>query len=156
MSRLTPSQKGAVAEAAITAAVVRRGLVVLRPFGEGARYDLAIDVGRQILRVQCKWAAVRGGVLCARTASSRHTPSGYVRNTYGAAEVDATGLFAPDTGRCYLVPIGEVEGLHMVCLRRQPTRNRQAAGVRWASSHELERMLPMDAACAALPVRQVG
>jgi hypothetical protein len=35
MNELTPSQKGAVAEAAITAAAIQLGLVVLRPLCEG-------------------------------------------------------------------------------------------------------------------------
>jgi hypothetical protein len=35
--------KGAIAEAAITAAAVKLGFVVLRPFPEGRRYDLVID-----------------------------------------------------------------------------------------------------------------
>jgi hypothetical protein len=37
MNELTPSQKGAVAEAAITAASIQLGLVVLRPLCEGRR-----------------------------------------------------------------------------------------------------------------------
>jgi hypothetical protein len=47
---LTPSQKGAAAEAAITAMTI--GLVVLRPLCEGSRYDLAIDLEPELLRVQ--------------------------------------------------------------------------------------------------------
>jgi PD-(D/E)XK endonuclease len=56
---LTPSQKGAVAEAAITAMVIQLGLVVLRPLCEGRRYDLAIDLEPELLRVQCKMARQR-------------------------------------------------------------------------------------------------
>jgi hypothetical protein len=43
---LTPSQKGAAAEAAITAGVIRLGLTVLRPLCEGRRYVvvIALDV----------------------------------------------------------------------------------------------------------------
>jgi PD-(D/E)XK endonuclease len=40
MQDLTPSQRGAVAEAAIATAVIERGLTVLRPLTEGRRYDL--------------------------------------------------------------------------------------------------------------------
>lgn len=46
MTELTPSQKGAAAEAEIAAAAIRMRLQVLRPVGEGGRYDLAIDIGR--------------------------------------------------------------------------------------------------------------
>ena len=43
MRNLTPSQKGAAAEAAITAAVIGLGLTVLRPLCEGRRYDLIVS-----------------------------------------------------------------------------------------------------------------
>jgi PD-(D/E)XK endonuclease len=63
MNDLTPSQKGAVAEAAITAAAVQLGLLVLRPVCEGGRYDLGTDLDPALLRVQCKFARLLDGVL---------------------------------------------------------------------------------------------
>jgi hypothetical protein len=54
---LTPSQKGAIAEAAVSAAAVELGFVVLRPLCEGSRYDLVIDLAPRLLRVQCKFAS---------------------------------------------------------------------------------------------------
>jgi hypothetical protein len=50
MDHLTPSQKGAVAEAGITSMVIQLGLTVLRPLCEGRRYDLAIDLEPELLR----------------------------------------------------------------------------------------------------------
>jgi hypothetical protein len=44
--------KGAIAEAAITMAAAELGFVVLRPLIEGRRYDLVVDTGPQLLRVQ--------------------------------------------------------------------------------------------------------
>jgi hypothetical protein len=85
---LTPTEKGAIAEAKIYAAAVEAGIVVARPFAEGRRYDLIFDVGPRLLRVQCKTAPQRGDVVVLRVATSRYTPSGYVRTTYAATEVD--------------------------------------------------------------------
>jgi hypothetical protein len=133
---LTPSQRGAVAEAEIAARAIRLGLVVLRPLAEGARYDLVIDSRTQLLRVQCKWAARRGNVLTVCCQTSRHTPGGYVRSTYSSHEVDAIGAYAPDTGRCYLIPIGEIDSHCSVSLRIAPTGNNQALQVRWARDYE--------------------
>jgi hypothetical protein len=137
VTELTPSQKGAAAEAEITAALIRLDLVVLRPMCEGGRYDLAIDAGAKILRVQCKWASRRGNVLTARCITSRHTPRGYLRSTYSAEEIDAIAVYAPDTDRCYLIPVGETEGHVTLSLRLTPTRNNQAQRVRWAHDYEL-------------------
>ena len=136
MADLTTSQKGAVAEAEVAAAAIRMRLLVLRPWTEGGRYDLGIDLGKQLLRVQCKWASRQGDVLTARCATCRHTPRGYLRTTYAASEVDAIGLYAPSTNHRYLVPIDEVEGLAVVRLRVAHTRNNQALRIRWARDFE--------------------
>ncbi|HTC72851.1 MAG TPA: group I intron-associated PD-(D/E)XK endonuclease [Solirubrobacteraceae bacterium] len=78
MDHLTPSQKGAVAEAGITSMVIQLGLTVLRPLREGRRYDLAIDLEPELLRVQCKLARPNAGVLSVRLKTNRLTPAGYV------------------------------------------------------------------------------
>jgi hypothetical protein len=136
VTELTPSQKGAAAEAEIAAAAIRLRLQVLRPVGEGGRYDLAIDIGERLLRVQCKWASRTGDVLNARCVTNRHTPHGYRTTTYTAAQIDAIAAYAPDTDRCYLIPIDEVEGRTVLSLRVAPTRNNQAQLVRWAKDYE--------------------
>src|SRR3954469_10679372 len=81
--------KGAIAEAAITSAAVELGCVVLRPFPEGRRYDLVIDNGRELLRVQCKWGRLKGSVIMVILTTCRHTPShGYVRTKYTREDID--------------------------------------------------------------------
>ena len=102
---------------------------------------VGIDIGNQLLRVQCKWASQQGGVLVARCATSRHTPRGYLTTTYSAREIDAIALYAESTARCYLMPIGEVEGLGVVALRVAPTGNNQALGIRWARDFEFPTSL---------------
>src|SRR3954453_23790161 len=63
--------KGAIAEAAIASAAIELGIVVLRPLVEGRRYDLLFDTGDRLLRVQCKWAPRRGGVVVANLQMHR-------------------------------------------------------------------------------------
>jgi len=57
---LTPSQKGAAAEAHIAADAISLGIFVLRPMCDGGRYDLAFDVAGRLLRIQCKVARRMG------------------------------------------------------------------------------------------------
>lgn len=137
MLELTPSQKGAAAEAAIAAAAIKLGLVVLRPLCEGARYDLIFDLAPDLLRVQCKWARSVGGVLIVKLATSRCTPNGYVRTTYTSDEIDAIGAYSPDLERCFVIPISEVPEGRTVHLRLDRTGNNQERGIRWASDYEL-------------------
>jgi hypothetical protein len=133
---LTPSQKGAVAEAAITAMAIQLGLVVLRPMCEGGRYDLAIDLEPELLRVQCKLARQVSGVLSVRLRTNRFTPGGYVSTSYTAAEVDAIAAYSPELHRGFLIPIDEAAGRCAVHLRLDPTRNNQAQGIKWARDYE--------------------
>jgi hypothetical protein len=141
MLDLRPSQKGAVAEAAITLAAIRMNLVVLRPLCGGSRYDLVIDLEPRLLRVQCKWASRNGDVLTIHCQKSRHTPNGYLRTTYSASEVDAIAAYSPDIDRCYVIPIKDAEHMSTVSLRLAPTRNNQALNVRWARDYEFESSL---------------
>ncbi len=133
---LTPSQKGAVAEAGITAMAIQLGLVVLRPLCEGRRYDLVIDLEPELLRVQCKLARPLPGVLSVHLQTSRCTPSGYVRTSYCAAEVDAIAAYSPQLHRGFLVPISEASGRRVLHLRLEPTKNNQAQGIKWARDYE--------------------
>jgi PD-(D/E)XK endonuclease len=136
MDNLTPSQKGAVAEAAITATAIQLGLTVLRPLCEGRRYDLVIDLEPELLRVQCKLARQLAGVLAIGLKTSRYTPSGYVMTSYTADEIDAVAAYSPELHRCFLIPIGEASGRRAFYLRLAPTRNNQAQGIKWARDYD--------------------
>jgi len=138
---LTPSQKGAVAEAAVAAAAMELGLTVLRPLSEGRRYDVVIDCEPTLLRVQCKLARRHLGVLVVALQTNRCTPDGYVSTSYTAAEIDAVAAYDPDLHRCYLIPISEAEGRRAIHLRLDPTRNNQAQGVKWARDYELGKVV---------------
>ena len=134
---LTPSTKGAIAEAAIAAAAIKLGVVVLRPLLEGRRYDLMFDVDGLLLRVQCKWACRKGDVVVVNIRTSRLTPRGYVSTTYAASEIDAIAAYCAELDECYLVPIDEVAGQHVVHLRLAPAANRQELAIRYAASYRL-------------------
>lgn len=141
MKTLTPSQKGAVAEAAITAAVIQLGLTVLRPLCEGRRYDLIVDLEPALLRVQCKLARQAAGVLSVRMQTSRHTPHGYVFTSYSPSEIDAVAAYSSELNQCFLLPIAEVAGMRGVHLRLEAPKNNQAQRIKWASDYELEPVL---------------
>jgi len=141
MENLTSSQKGAVAEAAITASVIQLGLTVLRPLCEGRRYDLLVDLEPALLRVQCKLARRVRGVLAINLQTCRHTPRGYIRTSYSASEIDAVAVYSAELNRSFLIPVAEVAGMRDVSLRLDSTRNNQAQGVRWASDYELKPMI---------------
>jgi hypothetical protein len=128
--------KGAIAEMAIQKAAVELGYVVLRPLVEGRRYDLIIDNGPHLWRVQCKWAARKGAVILVHTRTSRHTPRGYVRTTYSATEIDGFGVYCQELDRCFFLPIDDVAGRGMVHLRLARAANNQEFAVKYAADYE--------------------
>jgi hypothetical protein len=129
--------KGAMAEAAIMAAAVELGFYVLRPFPEGHRYDLVLDTGSQLLRVQCKWGRLKGSVIVVTLATCRHTPhTGYVRTRYTADDVDGVAVYCHALKRCYYLPIEVVSGRSAIHLRVGPAANHQEAAVNFGADYE--------------------
>jgi hypothetical protein len=134
---LTSSDKGNIAETAITAHAVRLGIVVLKPLNEGRRYDLVFDIGPRLLRVKCKWARRREDIVCVPLATSRLTPTGHVRTTYTADEVDLIAAYCLELDACFALPIVDVQGATAVHLRTGPAKNNQSRNVRWATAYSL-------------------
>ena len=137
---LTSDQKGAIAESSIAAAAIKLGIGVLKPLSDGHRYDLAFDVGTQLLRVQCKWAVRRGEVVLIGCRSARRTRDGFIRRSYSRDEVDLLVGYCAELDRSYVLSADVFEGHPAIKLRLAPTRNNQLIGVRWARDFELERL----------------
>ena len=131
---LTTNQKGAVAETAIALEAIKLGIDVYRPYVDG-RYDLIFEIGRELLRIQCKWAAWHGDAVSIRLYSSRRGPAGTIRRTYTPEEVDGFAAFSLETGRCYFLP-ADFTRYYEVRLRLGPAKNNQQLGVRWAKDYE--------------------
>jgi hypothetical protein len=84
------------------------GYAVLVPFGENTRYDLVIDDGTSLKRVQCKTGRLRHGAVrfAARSSYAHHpNPKMVVRDYLG--QIDYFGVYCPDTGGAYLIPVGD-------------------------------------------------
>lgn len=126
-------EKGNLSEAKILAAFVDAGYYVSVPFGSGHKYDLVIDDGRSLQRVQCKTGRVRNGCLMFNACS--FSGNGGTRRDYK----DAADLFAvlnPETEDVYVIPVEEV-GHTAACLRLKPALSKQSKRIRWARSYLL-------------------
>jgi PD-(D/E)XK endonuclease len=156
LSIVTTNQEGAIAETAIAHAATKLGIEVYRPVAEGGRYDLIFVTDTQLLRVQCKWAAVRGDVLYVPCVSSWRSGDGFVHRPYSAAEIDAVAAYSMELDRCYFVPIGRVDGRPSIALRLAPTRNNQRRRINWAEEYELAARLGTHGAVAQLGERRDG
>jgi hypothetical protein len=119
---------------------VKLGIDVYRSIVEGGRYDLILDIGTRLLRVQCKWAVRHAGVISVRCYSSRRTANGFRVRRYTAEEIDAVAAYCAELDRCFLLPACLVEGHGVLSLRLEPTRNCQKLNIRWADDFEFTRL----------------
>jgi hypothetical protein len=125
------SSIGNKSEAIVLAALVHAGYSPLLPFGGGRPYDIALDVGDKLLRVQVKTGRLlKEGVVFFPTASQRRNMS--YRSYRG--DVDLFGVYCPSTKQVYLVPIDDVPE-QSAYLRVVQPRNGQMRGVRWAKDY---------------------
>jgi PD-(D/E)XK endonuclease len=118
------------------------GYTVLVPFGENTRYDLVIDVAGRLERVQCKTGRLRKGSICFATCSSyaHHPNPKVVQRTY-VGQADHFGVYCPETGGVYLVPLGAARTVRVAALRVEPTQNGQQKFIRLAKDYEVGRVV---------------
>jgi hypothetical protein len=126
--------RGAVAEQAIVLAATKLGVSVLRPVAEHGRTDLALDIGDVLFRVQVKWGrlSASGDVIVVMLRTSRCTPHGHVRRTYGEHEIDLFAVYCGDLDRSFLLPASQFAGSQHIHLRVGPARNGQRACINLA------------------------
>jgi hypothetical protein len=126
---------GNISEAMILAALVRAGRAVLRPFGDNLRYDLAVDDGGKLVRIQCKTGRiVRDAIEFPTSSSQIHRGKG--RQPYHK-QADYFGIYCAVTGKCYLISVADV-GNGSCRLRIRPTTNGQVCKVRYACDYEIK------------------
>ena len=132
-------------EAMVLTALVRAGYKPLIPFGAGHPYDIALDEGGKLIRVQCKTGRLlKEGVVFFPTAIWCRNLS--YRSYRG--DVDLFGVYWADTDQVYLVPITDVPE-RAASLRVVPPKNGQTRGIRWAKDYVIWQM-PADDSSTAL------
>jgi hypothetical protein len=120
---------GNYAELRVIADAIRRGYSVSIPYGHETRYDLIIDTGKRLLRVQVKNARLICGAVMVKTCSSGVS----VHTVYNDIEIDYIAAFEPKAETIYYVPITEVGARRWaLSLRIDKARNNQESGVRYA------------------------
>ncbi|HJQ71680.1 MAG TPA: group I intron-associated PD-(D/E)XK endonuclease [Blastocatellia bacterium] len=129
--------KGNSSEAVVLTAYARAGFLISLPFGGGSAYDLIVDTGARLLRVQVKtgWHS-RGCLLYKGRRRVRDLRYSGMRR-YRADEVDFFAVYDPKTDDIYVVPptaMG-VDG----CLRLEPVLNGQQKLIRWARDFTWEK-----------------
>lgn len=129
--------KGNSSEAVVLTEYVRAGFLVSLPFGNGASYDLVVDNGARLFKVQVKTGRMEAG--CVAFNARRHRGSKYdTFSCYREGEIDVFAVWCPDNQQLYAVPAEPpltVEGR----LRIAGARNFQEKKIRWAKDYAWEQ-----------------
>ena len=127
-----PKDIGDRATLAVMLALREVGFAVLVPFGENTRYDLVIDDGARMLRVQCKTGRLRkGAVLWSMCSNYGHQKNPRVVHRDYQGEVDYFGVFCPETQGVYLIPIADVPMRPARISTRQASKEQSAEVHSW-------------------------
>ena len=122
---------------AVMLALHDAGYQVSTPFGENTRYDLVLDDGETLARLQCKTGRMRLGAVEFATASSyAHHPNEKPTQRHYRGQVDAFAVYCRETGGVYVIPIEELP-LDRAYLRVSAPLNGQRKRIRFAEEYEI-------------------
>jgi len=126
--------KGEISEGHVIAHLLKLGYSVSMPFGDNQRYDLILDDGDRLWRVQVKTARYHRGCLVFSAASV----NGFTgRKTSYRGQADLFLAYSPHTDKVYRVPVDDA-GLREVWLRvDQPGTSAPKTTIRWAHDYEM-------------------
>src|SRR5688500_7045294 len=133
-----PKAKGDRTTLAVMLALHEAGFAFAVPFGENTRYDLILDDGQRLARVQCKAGRLRSGVIrFAACSSYAHHRNPQATSRPYVGEIEIFAVHCPHTARVYLIPIEEVQARANASLRVDPPRNAQRRKIHFAADYEL-------------------
>src|ERR1043165_246688 len=127
---------GNEAEGVVLGHYIKAGLRVCVPFGTGAPYDLAVDTGTRIVKVQVKTATFERGCILCRT---RRRNASYDRTMrrYEKGEVDYFAIYCPQLDKLFGISFEAARV--SASLRVEPTKNKQEKLIRWAKDYSWEK-----------------
>jgi PD-(D/E)XK endonuclease len=124
---------GNVSESIVLTAYIRAGFFVSVPSGNGCAYDLVVDTGTRLLKVQVKTAWQRKGCLHFKGQRRIRDSKQNGMRRYREGEVDFFAVYFPPTSSIYVLPFGVVNGEGY--LRLAPVLNGQQKLVKWAADY---------------------
>ncbi len=99
--------KADIAESAVIMQLLKRGFKVLKPIGDRLAYDLAVDVGSRLLRIQVKsaWFNKEKNFYCADVRRTKTNRRKMLRDRYGSNDFDFAILYIDELNVFYVMPL---------------------------------------------------
>lgn len=138
---MNTKQVGDTSESLVLAELTRRGYQVSVPFGDNDRYDLVVDDGDALYRVQVKTGWREDGCVRFKTGSRTTTDGRPTVEDYTADEVDAFAVRCRESDRLFWVPF-EDAGRKSTYLRVEDAAIDHPS-VRYAERYAFDEALPL-------------
>jgi hypothetical protein len=135
MQKRQTSARGNMSELRVATAYAEAGFAVSMPLGGGAPYDLIVDTGKRLLKVQVKTGRLRNG--CVIFPMQRHSGRNGKAQNYVRGEIDLFAVYCPGNAKIYVWQFGDNPTLGY--LRYSEARNNQQQKIRWAKDYEFEK-----------------
>ena len=104
---LSSKMMGDIGEQMVILRVLKRGWAALVPVGDRLQYDLAVDTGERLVRVQVKVVTPKeSGVMQVPVRTTYMSCSGPVHRTYEEGDFDFLVACDVDADRTFVLPIG--------------------------------------------------
>ncbi len=116
-------EKGEYACIKIQEEALLRGYIISRPTMEGSRYDMILDDGEKLQKVQVKYANAEGDGVTYATLSKKSGGKAYT-----AKEVDLLMVFIPKLNKICAFGPEVFAGRTKLFIRYGPPRNGQKKG----------------------------
>ncbi len=119
--------------------LLKYGVIVSRPLGDNARYDLILDLFGILNTCQ-----VKSTTTGTKEVVRFDLCSSYVHRGRGTAgyDVDCFILVDIENNNCFLLFKKDLEiNNTYINLRYEPTKNNQVKGIRWANDYLLKNVL---------------
>jgi hypothetical protein len=132
---MNTQQKGQFAQLKVEQVAAEKGYVVSKPTID-TRYDLIIDDGESLHKVQVKYAGSKTtngsiNVGLRRWAGDKR----HVTRNYTTAEVDGILVYIPQIDRVCWLPPELFDNKPAIVLRLEPTKSGQKKGINFAKDY---------------------
>ena len=136
-----PKVKGIVTEERCKLYFLEHGYDVSVPIGDNAAYDMILDTGDRLIRLQCKHSIFRNGALSFEATKNVSSRTKSFSKKYTDDEIDA--FCTEFNGTVYIVPFEDVVSVTLrLSYPRYPIRNSDSSSrLRWAKEYEADYVI---------------
>ena len=119
---------GDIAELRVAAKYIEKGCTVSRPLTDHAPYDLIVDNGSELLKVQVKSRSIRNGCVSVQRYTSN--------KPYEEGDIDIFAVYCIDTGDIAELKWNDFETSDLN-LRIEPTKNNQTKNIKFFEDYKI-------------------